>query len=76
MSAGGLVGLALVLLANALISRPAAKTRPPGCLPYFLIPREIVCAQRIYYTNPDGSRVPLGERSSFYPMPKPPQEHP
>lgn len=44
------------------------------CLPYFLIPREMVCGRRVFYKNADGSRVVLGKTKDLVPMPKPPAD--
>lgn len=45
-----------------------------ACLPYFLIPAEKVCGSRVFYANPDGSRVLLGYTTDLLPMPKPPPD--
>lgn len=75
MLLGAFTGFAAVLLADLLWQgRTANGTLLPRCQPYFLIPREQVCGQRVMYTNPDGSRVSVGPLSAFAPMPKPPQE--
>lgn len=73
VSSGGLAGIAFVLLAALLPwqNRTVFGTHLPRCQPYFLIPREKVCARRVFYRNPDGTLVDIGSRVSFAPMPAP-----
>lgn len=77
LSVGGLVGILLVACVAWVTARSEAPTsRSSGqiCQPYFLIPREKVCAQRVLYRNPDGSLVDIGSREALAPMPSPPQK--
>lgn len=75
VSAGALLGLIPLLLAGVLWqNRTVRGTLSQHCQPYFLIPREKVCAQRVLYRNPDGSLVDIGSRDALAPMPSPPQK--
>ena len=71
MSAGALLGTALVLTAALLWKAPAQHQQALRCLPYFLLPKELVCAKNIYWINPDGSRVLMGKTAQLAPMPRP-----
>lgn len=74
LALGGLMGLALA--AGMALAMPPHKHHHhrARCLPYFLIPREIVCGKRVLYKNVDGSRVVLGRTMDFAPMPRPPED--
>ena len=78
MSAGALLGTALVLTAALLWQAPAQHRQDIRCLPYFLLPREWVCPKNVYWINPDGSRALMGKTAQLAPMqrPRPIQDRP
>lgn len=41
-----------------------------GCQRYFLVPVEWICGPGVYYVNPDGSRVKIGQTKDMRPMPR------
>jgi hypothetical protein len=69
MGLGVLLGLGLVLAATSLLpsGRLAVVHHHPRvrCVRSLVIPVEWLCGNRIYYTNPDGSRVFIGKASEF-----------
>lgn len=75
LALGVLLGLLFVWGVSLGLARRSPKHHHKvRCLPYFLIPRELVCGKRVVYVNPDGSRVSPGLLKDLHPMPKPPPD--
>lgn len=67
LAAGAVAGLAL-LVPVAWLTWPHNAV---ACVRYHLIPRQKVCGGNVYYDNPDGPTVLIGQTVDLAPMPQP-----
>ena len=67
LAAGAVAGLAL-LVPIALLTWPHHEV---VCVRYHLIPRQRICGRNVFYDNPGGPTVLIGETVDLAPMPQP-----